>query len=219
MDFSTNKFSSPFLAEKFPGSFGTTGCWDKHRLFVTDRAIYVEPSHENARTNQEQQTNRNRAIWLVYRTDTNVGGCCWLSKRSSCPKNFLEIDRYLTLTSYCNMTGQSNNAFSILGFPSAGKQRGHVLKTFIHWVMKQITNTYRNHFSRSYENRSKDSFHVCNLAAKLALKISALSCTKFPLADFASKRLVDYVSFTLLEICYRTRPFKFKWNSISSNEF
>ena len=58
----------------------------------------------------------------------------------------------------------------------AGKQRGHVLKTFIHWVMKQITNTYRNHFSRSYENRSKDSFHVCNLAEKLALKISALSC-------------------------------------------
>ena len=26
----------------------------------------------------------------------------------------------------------------------------------IHWLKKQITNTYRNHFSRSYENRSKD---------------------------------------------------------------
>ena len=25
---------------------------------------------------------------------------------------------------------------------------------FIHWLMKQITNTDRNHFSRSYENRS-----------------------------------------------------------------
>ena len=25
---------------------------------------------------------------------------------------------------------------------------------FIHWLLKQITNTYWNHFSRSYENRS-----------------------------------------------------------------
>ena len=25
---------------------------------------------------------------------------------------------------------------------------------FIHWLIKQVTNTYRNHFSRSYENRS-----------------------------------------------------------------
>ena len=32
------------------------------------------------------------------------------------PENFLEIDRYLTLTSYCNTIGQSNNAFSVLGF-------------------------------------------------------------------------------------------------------
>ena len=32
------------------------------------------------------------------------------------PENFLEINRYLTLTSYCNTIGQSNNAFSVLGF-------------------------------------------------------------------------------------------------------
>ena len=25
---------------------------------------------------------------------------------------------------------------------------------FIHWLIKQITNTHRNHFSRSYENRT-----------------------------------------------------------------
>ena len=25
---------------------------------------------------------------------------------------------------------------------------------FIHWLIKRVTNTYRNHFSRSYENRS-----------------------------------------------------------------
>ena len=32
-------------------------------------------------------------------------------------------------------------------------RRGHV---FIHWPIKHITNTYWNHFSRSYENRSNN---------------------------------------------------------------
>ena len=103
----------------------------------------------------ETKKNGNRAIWLVYRTDTNARGF-WLVKRTLgwknfMPENFLEINRYFALTSYCNTIGQSNNVFSILGFSLAGKRRGHVL---FHWLIKQITNTYLNHFSRSYENRS-----------------------------------------------------------------
>ena len=47
------------------------------------------------------------------------------------PENFLEINRYFALTSYyakrCNTIGQSNNAFSILGFSLEGKRSGHVL--------------------------------------------------------------------------------------------
>ena len=43
------------------------------------------------------------------------------------PENFLEINRYFALTSYCNTIGQSNNAFSILGFSLAGNRRGHAL--------------------------------------------------------------------------------------------
>ena len=38
--------------------------------------------------------------------------------------------------------GQSNNAFSILEFSLAGKRR-------VHWLIKQITNTYRNHFTET----------------------------------------------------------------------
>ena len=48
-------------------------------------------------------------------------------KKSSCPKNALEINRYFALPSYCNTIGQSNNAFSILGFSLAGKRRVRVL--------------------------------------------------------------------------------------------
>ena len=42
-------------------------------------------------------------------------------------KNFLEINRYLALMSYCNTIGQSNDSFSILGFCLAGKRRVHAL--------------------------------------------------------------------------------------------
>ena len=71
-------------------------------LLCFNRALFVWPLHENARTKQKQQTNGNRAIWLVYRTDTNACGS-WLVKRTrwwkTFPDNFLEINRYFTLTS------------------------------------------------------------------------------------------------------------------------
>ena len=38
------------------------------------------------------------------------------------PENFLEINRFYALTSYCNTIDQSNNAFSILGFSLAGER-------------------------------------------------------------------------------------------------
>ena len=95
-------------------------------LLLKIRAIFVWPWNENAPTKQKQQTNENRAIWLVYRTDTNALVFGWLSGRSG-EKNFLEINQYHALTSYCNLIGQSKNVFSILGFSLAGKRSGHVL--------------------------------------------------------------------------------------------
>ena len=35
-----------------------------------------------------------------------------------------------------------------------GETKSPCFDLFIPWLIKQITNTYRNHFSRSYENRS-----------------------------------------------------------------
>ena len=35
-----------------------------------------------------------------------------------------------------------------------GKTKSPCFDRFIHYLIKQITNTYGNHFSRSYENRS-----------------------------------------------------------------
>ena len=76
------------------------------------------------RANKTETTNEgNRATWLVYRTDTDADGF-WLVKRTFgwknfMPENFLEINRYFALTSYCNTIVQSNNAFSMLGFSLA----------------------------------------------------------------------------------------------------
>ena len=94
-------------------------------------SIFVWPWNENTRTKQKQQMNENRAIWLVNRTDTNARGFLSVQRtlgwKNVMPENFLEINRYFTLTSYCNTIGQSNNAYSILGFSLAGRRRVHVL--------------------------------------------------------------------------------------------
>ena len=111
------------------------------------------------RDQTKQQTNGNRAIWLAYRTDTNARGFSLvkgtLGWKNVMLENFLDINRYFLLTPYCNTIGQSTNAFSILGFSLARKWRCFDL--FIHWLIKQVTNTYETIFSRSYENRSKDT--------------------------------------------------------------
>ena len=118
-------------------------CWKEFVLWRTSRCvsvscfnvyfrpIFVWPSNENARTKQKQQTHGNRAIWLGYQTATNARGF-WLVKRTLgwknfMPENFLEINWYFALTSYCNTIGQSSNPFSILGFSLAGKRRSHFL--------------------------------------------------------------------------------------------
>ena len=115
------------------------------------RAIFVWPWNENARTKQKQQTNGNRAIWLVYRTDTNACGF-WLVKRTHgwknfMPENFLEIKRCFVLTSYCNTIGQSNNALSILGFSLAENEES----TF--WSFHPLAgNTNNEHLPKPLDN-------------------------------------------------------------------
>ena len=97
------------------------------------KATFVWPSNEKARTRQKQQTTKiERFDWFVEWIQTHF----WLVKRTlgwknfmpkNLPKNFLAINRYFALTSYCDTIDQSNNAFSILGFSLAGKRRVHVL--------------------------------------------------------------------------------------------
>ena len=121
------------------------------------RAIYVWPCDENARTIQKQQKNGNRANWLVYRIDTNAGGF-WLVKETLGRKNLhaWELTGNQPILC-CDVTLQHD--WPIKQCPLhirvffGGKMKRPCFDLFIHWLLKQITYTYWNHFSRSYENR------------------------------------------------------------------
>ena len=76
-----------------------------------------------------------------------------------------ELSRYFALTSYCDTIDQSNNAFPILGFSLAGKRRVHVLI---------FSSTYRNQFSRSYENHSNVCYADCDRINPLIFTILPL---------------------------------------------
>ena len=136
------------------------------------RPILVWPWNENARAKQKQQTNGNGAIWLVCRTVTNVRGF-WLVKRTLGWKNFMlekpsrnqSILRFDIILQHDWPIEQRLLHIRVF---FGGKTKRPCFDLFIYWMIKQITNTYRNDFSRSYdENRSS--------------KIRQVPCERFPI--------------------------------------
>ena len=121
------------------------------------RAIFVWPWNENARTTKnKKRTEMKRFDWFIERIQTRVA-FGWLSERSgiktSCLKNFLEINRYFALTVILQHDWLTEQFLLHIRVFFGGKTRSPCFDLFIHWLIKQITITYRNHFSRSYENR------------------------------------------------------------------
>ena len=82
---------------------------------LIERFSYDLEMKTREQNRNNKRTEIERFYWCIERLQTRLA-FHWLSERSgkqtSCPKNFLEI----ALTSYCKTIGQSNNAFSILGF-------------------------------------------------------------------------------------------------------
>ena len=119
----------------------------KALFLVPNKAIFVWPLNENSRTKQKQQRNGNRAIWLVG----------WLSKRSGEKTQELSRNQSILRSDVIlqNDWPIEQCLLHIRVF-FGGKRKRPCFDLFIHWLidLKQITNTYRNHFSRSYEKRS-----------------------------------------------------------------
>ena len=134
-------------------------CW----AYFYDRANFVWPWNENARTKQKEQKNGNRAIWLVYRTDTNAPGF-WLVKRTLGWKNFmpeeLSRNRFDVILQHDWSIEQCLLHIRVF---FGGKTKSPCFVLFNHWLTKQLTNTYRNHFSRTYKNRSNLGFVMIDI--------------------------------------------------------
>ena len=109
------------------------------RISPLVRAIFVWPWNDTRERNRKPKRKEiERFDWFIERIQTRVA-YGWLSKHSgektSCPKNFLEINRYLALALYCNTIGQSNNAFSVLGCSLTGNEEA-MLWSFHPWADK-----------------------------------------------------------------------------------
>ena len=100
---------------KIRRNYGSHFYFNLNTLVQIERFSYDLEMKTREQNRNNKRTEIERFDWCMKRIQTHLG-FGWLSERSgkqtSCPKNFLEI----SLTSYCNTMGQSNNAFSILGF-------------------------------------------------------------------------------------------------------
>ena len=122
-------------------------CYRLQYCLSFNRAILIWPWKENARTKQKQQMNGNRAIWWVYRTDTNARGLL-VGLANARVKKLLaqELSRNQSIPHF-DVIPQHDCAIEQCLF-FGGKTKRPCFDLFIHWLIKQITNTYRNHFSK-----------------------------------------------------------------------
>ena len=82
--------------------------------------------------------------------DVNARGFGWLSERSG-----EKTDR--------TMSSPDKRVFF------GGKTKSPCFDLFIHWLIKKVTNTYRNHFFMLYENRSISDLN--RISAKLSMSV------------------------------------------------
>ena len=105
---------------------------------------------------KNKRTEIERFDWFAQRIQTRVG-FGWLSERSA-EKTSINQSRnqsILHLGVKLQHDWPIEQCLLHIGVFFSGKTKRPCLHLFIHWLIKQITNTYRNHFSRSYANRSK----------------------------------------------------------------
>ena len=124
-------------------------------------------------TREQNRNNKRTEIerfdWFIERIQTRVA-FGWLSERSgektSCPRTFSKsIDNSL----WRHATTRLANRTSLLHLRVlfGRKRKRPCFDLFIHGLIKQITNTCRNHFSRSYENCSTYLARKSTIAALL----------------------------------------------------
>ena len=134
-----------------------------HRSETFIRAIFVWPWNVNSRTKQKQQTNGiERCDWFIERMQTRVA-FGWLSEHSGEKLHSRELSRNQPILHFDVILQHDwpiEQCLIHIRVFFGGKTKKPCFDLFIHWLINQITNTYRIHFSRSYENRSNHMLSV-----------------------------------------------------------
>ena len=112
------------------------------------------------KTRQQDRNNKRTeiVIWLVYRTDTDAHGFWLVIERSGeknfMPENFQRNQSILCFDVILQHDWPIKQCLLRIRVFFGGKTKSLCFDLFIHWLIKQITNTNRNHFSGSLEKRS-----------------------------------------------------------------
>ena len=98
--------------------------------------------------------NSNTAIWLVYRTDTNARAFSLVKRTLGVKKlHARELSRNQLILSFDIILQHDCQCLLYFRVFFGWKTKRPCFDLFIHWLIKK-SNTFRNYFSRSYENRS-----------------------------------------------------------------
>ena len=151
---------------------------------VMHRAIFVW--HLDMKTRKQNGNNKlteiERFDWLIERTQTRVA-FGWLSERSI-KLHARELSRNQPILRFDVILQHDwpiEQCLLLIRVLSGGKRKRPYFDLFIHWMIKQITNTY--HFPRSYENRSIPQFLNWRLKEALVLH------TGFAQASYPTRHL------------------------------
>ena len=112
------------------------------------------------KTREQNRNNKRMEIerfdWFIERIQTRVA-FGWLSERSRKKFQARELSRNQWILRFDVILQHDwpiKQCLLHIRVFFGGKKKSPCFDLFIHWLMKQMTNTYRNHFSRSYGNRS-----------------------------------------------------------------
>ena len=118
------------------------------------------------KTREQNRNNKRTEIerfdWFIERIQTRVA-FGWLSERSGEFSRNLSILRFDVVP---QLDWPIEQCLLHIRVFFGGKTKSPCFDLFIHWLIKKITKTCRNHFSRSLENRSSN----------LEIRIAGSSC-------------------------------------------
>ena len=117
------------------------------------------------KTREQNRNNKRTEIerfdWFIKRIQTRVA-FSWSSERpgekTSCPIELARNQLILRFDVILQHVWPIDQCFLNTRIFFGGKTKSSCSYPIIYWLIKQITNTHRNHFSRSHKNRSNALF-------------------------------------------------------------